>query len=44
MIIPSENAEEVATIQKEIKANVEIFDVSHVDEAVQLIHDLNEKH
>ena len=43
MIIPSENAEEVAAIQKEIKANVEIFDVSHVDEAVQLIHDLNEK-
>ncbi|MBU0904093.1 MAG: hypothetical protein KKF57_02820 [Firmicutes bacterium] len=43
MIIPSENAEEVAVIQKEINANVEIFDVSHVDEAVQLIQDLNEK-
>ncbi|MFJ8064612.1 S16 family serine protease [Psychrobacillus sp. NPDC096426] len=43
MIIPSENAEEVATIQKEIKANVKIFDVSHIDEAIQLIHDLNEK-
>ncbi|WP_421664414.1 S16 family serine protease [Lysinibacillus telephonicus] len=43
MIIPSENAEEVAEIQKELKANVEIFDVSHVDEAVQLIRDLNEK-
>lgn len=42
MIIPSENAEEVAAIQKEIKANIEIFDVSHVDEAVQLIRDLNE--
>ncbi|MBE1554060.1 S16 family serine protease [Sporosarcina limicola] len=43
MIIPSENAEEVTVIQKELKANVEIFDVSHVDEAVQLIHNLNEK-
>lgn len=43
MIIPSENAEEVAAIQKEIIANVEIFDVSHVDEAVQLIQDLNTK-
>lgn len=42
MIIPSENAEEVEEIQKEIKANVEIFDVTHVDEAVQLIQDLNE--
>lgn len=42
MIIPSENAEEVAAIQKEIKASVEIFDVSNVDDAVQLIQDLNE--
>lgn len=42
MIIPSENAEEVAAIQKEIKANVEIFDVTHVDEAIQVIIDFNE--
>jgi hypothetical protein len=44
MIIPSENAEEVAKIQKELKANVEIFAVSNVDEAIQIINDLNKKH
>lgn len=44
MIIPSENAKEVEVIQKEIKTSVEIFDVSHVDEAIQLIQDLNEKY
>ncbi|WP_075618601.1 S16 family serine protease [Paenisporosarcina indica] len=43
MIIPSENAVEVAEIQNELKANVEIFDVSNVEEAIQLINDLNEK-
>ena len=43
LIIPSQNAEEVTAIQKELKANVEIFDVSHVDEAVQLIQNLNAK-
>jgi len=42
MIVPSKNAEEVEAIQKEIKANVEIFDVSHVDEAIQVINGLNE--
>jgi hypothetical protein len=41
MIIPSENAEEVAKIQNELKANVEIFAVSNVDEAIQIITDLN---
>lgn len=44
MIIPSENAEEVAKLQNELKASVEIFDVSNVDEAIQIINDLNEKH
>lgn len=44
MIIPSENAEEVANVQNELKANVEIFDVSNVDEAIQIINDLNKKH
>ncbi|MBB2482889.1 hypothetical protein H5P36_22260 [Bacillus sp. APMAM] len=44
MIIPSENAEQAAAIQKELKAKVEIFDVSHVDEAVQLIQHLNDIH
>jgi hypothetical protein len=41
MIIPSGNAEEVAKIQNELKANVEIFAVSNVDEAIQIINDLN---
>ena len=44
MIIPSENAEEVTKIQNELKTNVEIFPVSSVDEATQLINDLNEKY
>ncbi|MEK5391721.1 S16 family serine protease [Margalitia sp. FSL K6-0131] len=44
MIIPSENAEQAAAIQKELKAKVEIFDVSNVDEAVQLIQHLNDIH
>lgn len=44
MIIPSENAEQAVAIQKELKAKVEIFDVSHVDEAVQLIQHLNDIH
>jgi hypothetical protein len=41
MIIPSENAVEVAKVQNELKANVEIFAVSNVDEAIQIINDLN---
>ncbi|MFJ7973700.1 S16 family serine protease [Psychrobacillus sp. NPDC096389] len=44
MIVPSENAEEVAKVQNELKTNVEIFDVSSVDEALQIINDLNEKY
>ncbi|MBK3496090.1 hypothetical protein JFL43_14705 [Viridibacillus sp. YIM B01967] len=43
MIIPSENAEEVAEIQKELSLNIQIFDVAHIDEAVQLINELNDK-
>lgn len=43
MIIPSENAEEAAKIQKEQERNVQIFDVSHIDEAVQLINEFNDK-
>lgn len=42
MIVPSKNAKEVTAIQQELKAKVEIFDVSHVDEAIQIINDLNE--
>ncbi|WP_342598178.1 S16 family serine protease [Psychrobacillus sp. FSL H8-0483] len=43
MIIPSENAEEAARIQKEHNVNMQIFDVSHIDEAIQLINELNKK-
>lgn len=43
MIIPSENAEEAAKFQKEHNVNMQIFDVSHIDEAVQLINELNDK-
>lgn len=38
MIVPSKNAKEVVAIQKEIKANVEIFYMSHIDEAIQIIN------
>lgn len=41
LIIPNENVREAIGIQKELKANVEIYGVSSVDEAVQLIKDLN---
>ena len=43
LIIPSKNAKEVEGILKNLKANVEIFDVSTVDEAVHVIKELNEK-
>lgn len=43
MIVPRENAEEVDKIQNELKASVEIYYVSSVDEAIQLINDLNKK-
>ncbi|WP_342577834.1 S16 family serine protease [Psychrobacillus sp. FSL K6-2843] len=44
MIIPSENAKEAVAIQKELKLNMEVYDVEHVDGAVELINDLNEKY
>lgn len=43
MIIPSKNAEEAAQIQKEQNINIEILDVAHIDEAVQLINEMNDK-
>lgn len=43
MIIPSKNAEEAAQIQKELNINIEILDVAHIDEAVQLINEMNDK-
>lgn len=44
LIIPSGNAEEVTKVRNELNAKVEIFDVSNVDEAIQIINDLNEKY
>ncbi|WP_225986007.1 S16 family serine protease [Psychrobacillus glaciei] len=43
IIIPIENAEEVSNIQKEYSRNIQVFDVSHIDEAVKLINELNGK-
>ncbi|MDM5233544.1 S16 family serine protease [Lysinibacillus pakistanensis] len=43
MIIPSKNAEEAAQIQKEQKIHMKILDVAHIDEAVQLISEMNDK-
>lgn len=43
MIIPSKNAEEAAQIQEEQKINVKILHVSHIDEAIQLINEMNGK-
>lgn len=44
MIIPSENAKEAETLQRELKLNIEVIDVEHVDEAIEVINDLNEKY
>lgn len=41
MIIPSKNAEEAAQIQEEQKINVKILHVSHINEAIQLINEMN---
>lgn len=43
LIVPSEDSAEVSNLQKELQANVEIYNVSTVDEAVTLIRTLNEK-
>lgn len=42
LIVPSEDSAEVSKLQKELQVNVEIFDVSTVEEAVTLIRTLNE--
>jgi len=44
MFIPSENSKEAETFQKELNTNIRIFDVNHVDEAVEQINYLNEKY
>lgn len=43
MIIPSENAAEAAEVKKAENLGIEVFDVSHIDEAVELINRLNEE-
>jgi len=43
MIIPSKNAEEAAQIQKKQNIHMKILDVAHIDEAVQLISEMNDK-
>lgn len=44
MIIPSENAKEAEALQRELKLNIEVFDVDHVEEAIEVINDLNKKY
>ena len=44
MIIPNENEIEARKIQQGLNTNIEIYSVATVDEAVQLIQNLNEKH
>jgi len=44
MFIPSENSKEAEIFQKELNTNIRIFDVNHVDEAVEQINYLNEKY
>lgn len=43
MIIPSDNAAEAAEVKKAENLGIEVFDVSHIDEAVELINRLNEE-
>jgi len=44
MIIPSENAQEASEVKKTHNLTVEIFDVNHIDQAMDLIEELNEEH
>ncbi|HSJ38147.1 MAG TPA: S16 family serine protease [Planococcus sp. (in: firmicutes)] len=44
MIIPSENADEAEEVKKAQNLDIQIFAVSHIDEAVELINRLNEEH
>ncbi|MGE7622915.1 S16 family serine protease [Viridibacillus sp. NPDC096237] len=43
MIIPSANRKEALEIQQKQNLNIQILDVSHVDEAARLINELNDK-
>lgn len=42
MIIPDENASEANKVKKEYKLSVEIFSVSHIDQAILIINKLND--
>jgi len=44
MIIPSENAQEASEVKKIHNLTLEIFDVNHIDQAIDLIEELNEEH
>lgn len=44
MIIPSENAQEASEVKKTHNLTVEIFDVNHINQAMDLIEELNEEH
>lgn len=44
MIIPSENATEAREVKVSQNLNIEIFDVSHIDQAIDLMKKLNEEH
>ncbi|WP_449536475.1 S16 family serine protease [Ferdinandcohnia sp. Marseille-Q9671] len=43
IIVPSGNAEEVLQVKNSSDLNIEIYDVSHIDQAISLIKTLNEK-
>ena len=43
MIIPSENAQEASEVKKTHNLTVEIFDVNHIDQAMDLVEELNEE-
>lgn len=43
MIVPSANRKEALEIQQKQNLNMQILDVAHVEEAVRLINELNDK-
>ncbi|WP_254771440.1 S16 family serine protease [Psychrobacillus sp. OK028] len=44
MIIPSENAKEASDVKTTHNLTLEILDVSHINQAISLIQELNEEH
>ncbi|MGM0834717.1 MAG: S16 family serine protease [Bacillota bacterium] len=43
MIIPEQNASEANNVRRNHQLSVEIFPVSHIDQAIQVINTLNNK-